>query len=154
MVTAAEYITDDTLVKRVPHRKLKCPEKEVSRLNNLIREYLPGSGLTEDTGHTFCTFNTAVVKAINKIKPICVHRSKGPARLKIHNAVRALGQILRCIQLEPMVVFQGVYTSWHCNLFGQHLGFVGRGCRHSSFSNKYPNFHSSFLFSMIDHCRH
>jgi hypothetical protein len=50
--------------------------------------------------HTFCTFNTAVVKAINKIKPFCVHRSKGPARLKIHNDVRALGQILRCIQRE------------------------------------------------------
>ena len=96
MVTAAVYITDNTLVKRVPHRKLKCPDKEADRLNNLIREYLPGCGPTEDTEHTFCTFNTAVVRAINEIKPFCVHRS----RLKIHNDVRALGQILRCIQRE------------------------------------------------------
>jgi hypothetical protein len=100
MVTAAVYITDNTLVKRVPHRKLKCPDKEADRLNNLIREYLPGCGPTENTEHTFCTFNTAVVKAINEIKPFRVHRSKGPARLKIHNDVRALGQILRCIQRE------------------------------------------------------
>ena len=39
------------------------------------------------------------VKAINEIKPFYVRRSKGPARLKIHNnAVRALRQNLRCIQ--------------------------------------------------------
>jgi hypothetical protein len=83
MVTAAVYITDNTKVKRVPHRKLKCPDKEADRLNNLIREYLPGYGPTGDTEHTFC-----------------VHRSKGPARLKTHNDIRALGQILRCIQRE------------------------------------------------------
>ena len=45
MITAAIYIIDNTMVKRVPHRNLKCPKKEVGRLNNLIREYLPGNGL-------------------------------------------------------------------------------------------------------------
>jgi hypothetical protein len=84
----------------VPHRKLKSLKKDEGRLNKLITEYLPGSGPTDDTEHLFCTFIAAIVKAINKVKPFCVHKAKGPARLKIHNDVRSLGQILRCLQLD------------------------------------------------------
>ena len=45
MVTAAIYITDNTKVKRVPHRKLKCPVKEAdpqrshSRVPSRVRSH-------------------------------------------------------------------------------------------------------------------